>query len=40
MDIDVLEPQAAGVTRRDVQKAYERTRFDDDRRNVLQERAN
>jgi hypothetical protein len=35
MDIDVLQPQAARVTRRDVQKAYE-----DDRRNVLQERAN
>ncbi|RKE36391.1 integrase [Paraburkholderia sp. BL23I1N1] len=37
MDIDVLEAQLAHAKRGDVQKAYDRTTFDDDRRRVMQE---
>jgi hypothetical protein len=36
MDIDVLEAQLAHAKRGDVQKAYDRTTFDDDRRKVMQ----
>jgi integrase len=37
IDIDVLEAQLAHAKRGDVQKAYDRTTFDDDRRRVMQE---
>ncbi|MFM0696597.1 site-specific integrase [Paraburkholderia graminis] len=37
MDIDVLEAQLAHAKRGDVQKAYDRTTFDDDRRRVMRE---
>ncbi|MGF6967341.1 integrase [Paraburkholderia sp. WC7.3g] len=37
IDIDVLEAQLAHAKRGDVQKAYDRTTFDDDRRHVMQE---
>jgi hypothetical protein len=37
VDIDVLEAQLAHAKRGDVQKAYDRTTFDDDRRRVMQE---
>jgi integrase len=36
IDIDVLEAQLAHAKRGDVQKAYDRTTFDDDRRRVMQ----
>ncbi|PMS17848.1 integrase [Trinickia dabaoshanensis] len=36
MDLDVLEAQLAHAKRGDVQKAYDRTTFDDDRRRVMQ----
>ncbi|WP_256583888.1 tyrosine-type recombinase/integrase [Burkholderia singularis] len=37
VDIDVLEAQLAHAKRGDVQKAYDRTTFDDERRRVMQE---
>ncbi|WP_240162891.1 site-specific integrase [Paraburkholderia sp. Cy-641] len=37
IDIDVLEAQLAHAKRGDVQKAYDRTTFDDNRRRVMQE---
>jgi len=37
IDIDVLEAQLAHAKRGNVQKAYDRTTFDDDRRRVMQE---
>jgi hypothetical protein len=37
LDIDVLEAQLVYAKRGDVQKAYDRTTFDDDRRRVMQE---
>lgn len=37
IDIDVLEAQLAHAKRGDVQKAYDRTTFDDERRRVMQE---
>jgi integrase len=37
VDIDVLEAQLAHAKRGDVQKAYDRTTFDDDRRRVMKE---
>ncbi|KXU91125.1 integrase [Paraburkholderia monticola] len=37
IDLDVLEAQLAHAKRGDVQKAYDRTTFDDDRRRVMQE---
>lgn len=37
IDIDVLEAQLAHAKRGEVQKAYDRTTFDDDRRRVMQE---
>ncbi|RZF30445.1 DUF4102 domain-containing protein [Paraburkholderia sp. UYCP14C] len=37
IDIDVLEAQLAHAKHGDVQKAYDRTTFDDDRRRVMQE---
>ncbi|MGF6368305.1 integrase [Paraburkholderia sp. RAU6.4a] len=37
IDIDILEAQLAHAKRGDVQKAYDRTTFDDDRRRVMQE---
>ncbi|KLU24943.1 integrase, partial [Caballeronia mineralivorans PML1(12)] len=37
IDIDVLEAQLAHAKRGDVQKAYDRTTFDGDRRRVMQE---
>ena len=37
VDIDVLEAQLAHAKRGDIQKAYDRTTFDDDRRRVMQE---
>jgi hypothetical protein len=39
VDIDVPEAQLAHAKRGDVQKAYDRTTFDDDRRRVMHERA-
>lgn len=36
MDLDVLEAQLAHAKRGDIQKAYDRTTFDDDRRRVMQ----
>nr|WP_254224787.1 integrase arm-type DNA-binding domain-containing protein [Burkholderia multivorans] len=39
IDIDVLEAQLAHAKRGDVQKAYDRTTFDDERRRVMQESA-
>ena len=36
MDIDVLEAQLAHAKKGDVQKAYDRTTFDDQRRDVMQ----
>jgi len=40
VDIDVLEAQLAHAKRGDVQKAYDRTTFDDQRREVMQAWAN
>ncbi len=37
VDLDILEAQLAHAKRGDVQKAYDRTTFDDDRRRVMQE---
>ncbi|MGF6921726.1 hypothetical protein [Paraburkholderia sp. 40] len=37
IDIDVLEAQFAHAKRGDVQKAYDRTTFDEDRCRVMQE---
>jgi integrase len=37
IDIDVLEAQLAHAKKGDIQKAYDRTTFDDDRRRVMQE---
>jgi hypothetical protein len=37
VDIDVLEAQLAHAKRGDVQKAYDRTTFDDQRREVMQQ---
>ncbi|WP_242539998.1 hypothetical protein [Trinickia mobilis] len=37
IDIDVLKAQLAHAKRGDVQKAYDRTTHDDDRRRVMQE---
>src|SRR3546814_3724185 len=40
VDIDVLEAQLAHAKKGDVQKAYDRATFDDDRRKVMQAWAN
>src|SRR3546814_18751818 len=40
VDIDVLEAQLAHAKKGDVQKAYDRDHFDDDRRTVMQAWAN
>jgi len=37
VDIDVLEAQLAHAKKGDVQKAYDRTTFGDERRRVMQE---